>query len=119
MLGRLRPTTRITASTRRWWRRREIAHVDMLGAKSRFFRSCCPNVGKVKRLCSRPTCSETATVTLTYDYARAQVWIDPLIAERDPHAYDLCDRHCERLTVPQGWQARDRRLAGPSSLIAV
>jgi hypothetical protein len=61
-------------------------------------------------------------VTLTYEYARAQVWLDDLLAERDPHAYDLCDRHATRLTVPQGWQLRDRRGAdvhAGATLIAV
>lgn len=48
-------------------------------------------------------------MTLTYQYAHAQVWIDELAPERDPHAYDLCQRHGERLTAPRGWQVRDRR----------
>jgi hypothetical protein len=48
-------------------------------------------------------------VTLTYQYRLAQVWLDELASERDPHAYDLCDRHANRLTAPQGWQVRDRR----------
>lgn len=48
-------------------------------------------------------------MTLTYQYAHAQVWLDELTVERDPHAYDLCDRHADRLTAPQGWQVRDRR----------
>jgi hypothetical protein len=48
-------------------------------------------------------------VTLTYQYAHAQVWLDDLAVERDPHAYDLCGRHAERLTAPRGWQVRDRR----------
>lgn len=48
-------------------------------------------------------------MTLTFQYAHAQVWLDDLAAERDPHAYDLCDRHAERLTAPRGWQVRDRR----------
>jgi Protein of unknown function (DUF3499) len=39
----------------------------------------------------------------------AQVWLDALAAERDPHAYDLCRRHADRLTAPQGWHVRDRR----------
>jgi hypothetical protein len=46
---------------------------------------------------------------LTYQYRQAQVWLDDLTAERDPHAYDLCARHAGRLTVPQGWVMRDRR----------
>ncbi len=61
------------------------------------------------RQCSRTGCAERATVTLTYEYARAQVWLDALVTDRDPHSYDLCDRHAARLTVPQGWQLRDRR----------
>lgn len=61
------------------------------------------------RQCSRTGCSEAAAVTLTYEYGRAQVWLDTLAAERDPHAYDLCARHAARLTAPQGWQVRDRR----------
>lgn len=48
-------------------------------------------------------------MTLTYEYGRAQVWLDALHPERDPHAYDLCARHAERLKAPQGWQVRDRR----------
>lgn len=48
-------------------------------------------------------------MTLTYEYARSQVWLDELRAERDPHAYDLCRRHAARLSVPQGWRLGDRR----------
>jgi hypothetical protein len=58
-------------------------------------------------------------VTLTYQYAHAQVWLDLLATERDPHAYDLCDRHASRLTAPQGWQVRDRRSPAQPTLIAV
>ena len=41
-------------------------------------------------------------VTLTYQYSHAQVWLDELAPERDPHAYDMCDRHSSRLTAPRG-----------------
>jgi len=58
-------------------------------------------------------------VTLTYQYAHAQVWLDGLSAERDPHAYDLCGRHAGRLTAPQGWQVLDRREPARPELIAV
>jgi len=67
------------------------------------------------RHCSRPGCSEEAAVTLTYDYAQSQVWLDRLAGERDPHAYDLCVRHADRLTPPNGWQLRDRRPAAEST----
>ena len=74
----------------------------------------------VARQCSRTGCSEAATASLTYDYAHAMAWLDPLHAERDPHAYDLCDRHAARLSPPQGWQLRDRRFVEPATaLIAV
>ena len=62
-----------------------------------------PTVAAVSRHCSRTGCAERAAVTLTYQYGQAQVWLDDLSRERDPHAYDLCARHAGRLTVPQGW----------------
>jgi len=71
------------------------------------------------RHCSRTGCSESAAVTLTYEYSLAQVWLDDLFAERDPHAYDLCDRHAGRLSAPHGWQVRDRRAPAQTTLIAV
>lgn len=63
----------------------------------------------VARQCSRSTCSGVSTITLTYQYSRALVWIDDLAAERDPHSYDLCERHGQRMTVPTGWRLEDRR----------
>ena len=51
-----------------------------------------PSVAGGTRLCSRPGCAEPATATLTYQYDRGSVWLDPLLAERDPHDYDLCTR---------------------------
>ena len=73
----------------------------------------------VARQCSRTGCSEEAAATLTYGYAQAMAWLDPLAPERDPHAYDLCERHAGRLAPPQGWQLRDRRGFAPAALIAV
>jgi hypothetical protein len=63
----------------------------------------------VTRKCSRPVCKEDASLTLTYQYSRALVWIDDLALESDPHAYDLCEQHGRRLTVPGGWRMEDRR----------
>ncbi len=48
-------------------------------------------------------------VTLTYEYGRSQVWLDELLPERDPHAYDMCRGHAARLSVPLGWHLADRR----------
>ncbi len=61
------------------------------------------------RQCSRTGCAEPATTTLAYQYARAQVWLDDLTPERDPHRYDLCERHTGTLSVPNGWRLEDRR----------
>lgn len=51
-------------------------------------------------------------MTLTYQYGRAQVWLDDLTGEREPHGYDLCDRHSTKLSVPNGWRLEDRRRPG-------
>jgi hypothetical protein len=63
----------------------------------------------MSRQCSRTGCAELATVTLSYQYARSIVWLDDLYEEREPHAYDLCQRHTARLSVPNGWRLEDRR----------
>lgn len=71
------------------------------------------------RQCSRTGCADVAAVTLSYHYGHSQVWIDHLTPEREPHSYDMCERHAERLSVPQGWHLDDRRGARRSALIAV
>jgi hypothetical protein len=63
----------------------------------------------VERQCSRPACAELAAATLTYHYERGTAWLDVLVPERDPHAYDLCQRHADRVGVPVGWRFEDRR----------
>ena len=57
-------------------------------------------------------------MTLTYQYRRAQVWLDALAGERDPHGYDLCSAHAARLSVPVGWHVLDRRQPAPVALLA-
>lgn len=57
-----------------------------------------------QRLCSRQTCTREAIYTLTYAYADSTAVIGPLSTYREPHAYDLCEFHAERLTAPQGWE---------------
>ena len=61
------------------------------------------------RQCSRSGCAQAATSTLSYQYARSLVWLEDLMAERDPHCYDLCDQHSAKLSVPNGWRLEDRR----------
>lgn len=55
------------------------------------------------RLCSKVGCSREATATLTYDYTDRMAALGPLGAAGDPHGHDLCARHGDRLSVPQGW----------------
>lgn len=74
-------------------------------------------VGLLRR-CSRTACGRPATTTLTYVYADQTAVVGPLATYAEPHAYDLCDRHSERLSAPRGWEVL--RLAnddqqGPSS----
>lgn len=56
------------------------------------------------RPCSKVTCSLTAISTLTYDYGDSMAVLGPLSRVAEPHTYDLCEKHSERLSVPQGWQ---------------
>jgi NH3-dependent NAD+ synthetase len=57
--------------------------------------------------------------TLTYDYGQSHAWLDVLTVERDPHTYDMCARHAERLSVPSGWHLDDRRPSRHLDLVAV
>lgn len=41
--------------------------------------------------------------TLTYVYADSTVVLGPLATHAEPHSYDLCADHAERLTAPRGW----------------
>jgi len=66
-------------------------------------------VTRMTRQCSRTGCASPAVATLTYQYGRSLVWIDDLAPERDPHSYDLCERHAARLSVPNGWSLEERR----------
>jgi len=56
------------------------------------------------RPCSKVACNNDAVSTLTYDYADSMAVLGPLSQKAEPHSYDLCDRHADRLSVPQGWQ---------------
>lgn len=56
------------------------------------------------RICSKVGCSREAVATLTYDYADQMAVLGPLGLSREPHCYDLCSIHSERLSTPKGWQ---------------
>ncbi|WP_434992995.1 DUF3499 domain-containing protein [Arthrobacter sp. Ld5] len=56
------------------------------------------------RQCSRSGCPRRAVATLTYVYADSTAVLGPLATYAEPHTYDLCAIHAERLTVPRGWE---------------
>jgi hypothetical protein len=56
------------------------------------------------RRCSRTACGRPATTTLTYVYADQTAVLGPLATYAEPHAYDLCEQHSERLSAPRGWE---------------
>ena len=71
------------------------------------------------RRCSRTACGRPAVSTLTYVYADQTAVLGPLATYAEPHAYDLCEVHSERLSAPRGWEvlrlARDQAAKGPSN----
>jgi hypothetical protein len=58
---------------------------------------------EVARQCSRPACRLAAVYTLTYVYRDSTAVLGPLAAFVEPHCYDLCARHADRMTAPRGW----------------
>jgi hypothetical protein len=70
------------------------------------------------RRCSRTACNRSAVTTLTYVYGDQTAVLGPLATYAEPHAYDLCDRHAERLSAPRGWEVlrlvSDLAPGGPS-----
>ncbi|MGH8777301.1 MAG: DUF3499 domain-containing protein [Jiangellaceae bacterium] len=71
------------------------------------------------RRCSRSACSRHAVATLTYVYSDSTAVLGPLATYAEPHCYDLCTEHSERLVAPNGWEvirlAPDPAALGPSS----
>lgn len=51
--------------------------------------------------------------TLTYVYGDSTAVLGPLATYAEPHTYDLCAVHADRLTVPRGWEVV--RLALPDA----
>ncbi|RNL78636.1 DUF3499 domain-containing protein [Nocardioides marmorisolisilvae] len=60
--------------------------------------------GSLVRRCSRTACGRPAATTLTYVYADQTAVLGPLATYAEPHAYDLCEVHSERLSAPRGWE---------------
>jgi hypothetical protein len=71
------------------------------------------------RRCSRAACGRSAVTTLTYVYGDQTAVLGPLATFAEPHAYDLCEVHSERLSAPRGWEvlrlATDLVPRGPSN----
>lgn len=67
-----------------------------------------------QRRCTRNGCRWPASATLTYAYDKRTVWVEDLLPQRQPNAYDLCAAHAERTTVPIGWLKEDLRIAPPA-----
>jgi hypothetical protein len=55
---------------------------------------------------------------LTYVYSDQTAVLGPLATYAEPHAYDLCEAHSERLSAPRGWEvlrlAPDPDALGPT-----
>jgi hypothetical protein len=68
------------------------------------------------RRCSRTACGQPAVATLTYVYAESTAVLGPLATYAEPHCYDLCQAHSERLTAPRGWEVV-RLAPDPDSLL--
>lgn len=61
--------------------------------------------------CMRPGCDRPAGARLTYDPVACELWLDPITTPTRAAVQELCEFHVERLTVPRGWVATDRRVA--------
>lgn len=70
------------------------------------------------RRCTKTGCAHPAVATLTYVYADSTAVLGPLATYAEPHSYDLCALHSERLTAPKGWEvlrlAADQEAPGPT-----
>ena len=90
------------------------------GEGGRVVRKGMPSVYvSVSRRCSRTACRQPAVFTLTYVYADSTAVLGPLAAYVEPHCYDLCAMHADRLTAPLGWEIvrlpADTATGGPGS----
>jgi len=59
---------------------------------------------RMRRTCSRPSCLNDAVATLTYVYADSTAVLGPLATYAEPHCYDLCEIHVDRMVAPRGWE---------------
>ncbi len=69
----------------------------------------------VYRHCSKIGCSQPAVATLTYSHADQTAVLGPLSLQAEPHTYDLCQLHSDRLTAPRGWEIVRLALPDPGA----
>lgn len=69
------------------------------------------------RPCSKVACSDRAVATLTYVYADLMAVLGPLSPAAEPHSYDLCSRHAQRLSAPQGWRIVRHAVLGDNTVL--
>jgi hypothetical protein len=55
------------------------------------------------RRCSRSGCNLSAAKTLIYIYSESTAVLGPLSTFAEPHTFDFCVEHSDKLTVPKGW----------------
>ncbi|GHF77743.1 hypothetical protein GCM10018787_28400 [Streptomyces thermodiastaticus] len=78
---------------------------DLVESRRGPLKSAVPsNIVSPVRRCSRTACGRPAVATLTYVYADSTAVLGPLATYAEPHCYDLCAEHSERLTAPRGWE---------------
>ena len=65
----------------------------------------------------RPGCDRSASARVAFDPVALQLWLDPLSLHAAP-VQELCEFHVERLTVPRGWTATDRRPGTVMAMVA-
>lgn len=77
-------------------------------------------VGRVtlSRQCSKTACGQQAVATLTYVYAEQTAVLGPLATYAEPHSYDLCGEHAQRLTAPRGWEVVRLEMDAASAPVA-
>jgi hypothetical protein len=76
------------------------------------------------RRCSRSGCSGSAVATLTYVYADSTAVLGPLATQPEPHCYDLCYSHAQKLSAPRGWEVirlavEEEPTPSPDDLVAL
>lgn len=62
----------------------------------------------MSRSCARPACARPAVATLSYSYREGVAELEPLTDAAHPMVHDLCQQHASVVSVPRGWELRDR-----------